>query len=730
MTVFARHWARIAVTLIPLVFALLHASGALHIGVLQRLDDIIYDARLRATMPTTLDERIVIVDIDEQSLAEVGRWPWSRNRLASLMDELLLRQQVALIGFDVVFGEADESSGVRQLRQLAAGALKDQPGFIARLAQLEPRLDYDAAFARSIKNRPVVLGYYFTSDRNGRVNGVLPAPVMQRESLQGRPIQFLAWNGYGANIAALAQAAPQAGFFNSITDADGVVRSMPLVVESGGQYYESLALAMLRMRVGSPQVEPGFAAENVIGGGKDSSYQRLESILLTSGNKTLSIPVDERVATLVPFRGAGGPQGGSFRYISAADLLLGRLPAGALREKIVLVGTTAPGLLDLRVTPVGETYAGVETHANVLAGLLDGRVMVKPDYARGFEFVMLLVAGLVLAFALPLLSAPRAVAASLTVILGLIGTNFCLYLGYGLVLPLASALVMAFAASALNMSYGYFVESRSRRELANLFKTYVPPELVREMYLDPKRYTMQAASKELTVMFCDIRGFTSLSESMEPTQLQALLNGVFSQLTAVIRANRGTVDKYIGDCVMAFWGAPVHDADHARLAVKAALEMLQAVDQINAQHRASGLAEIGIGIGINTGVMCVGDMGSDLRRSYTVIGDAVNLASRIEGLCKTYGVNIVVSDHTRAQTNGFEWQELDKVCVKGRQQAIAIFSPLPVTGELAFATGEQEKWKLALKAYRAQGWASCQPCCSIYYAIVGKSTFTPCMRSG
>ena len=709
MTVFARHWARIAVTLIPLLFALLHAGGVLRIGVLQRLDDIIYDARLRATMPGTLDERIVIVDIDEQSLAEVGRWPWSRNRLASLMDELLLRQQVALVGFDVVFGEADESSGVRQLRQLAAGALKDQPGFIARLAQLEPRLDYDAAFARSMENRPVVLGYYFTSDRDGRVNGVLPAPVMQHESLQGRPIQFLSWNGYGANIAALAQAAPRAGFFNSITDADGVVRSMPLVAESGGQYYESLALAMLRMRVGSPRVEPGFPAASVLGGGNDSAYQRLESILLTNGNKTLSIPVDERVATLVPFRGAGGPQGGSFRYISAADLLLGRLPAGALKEKIVLVGTTAPGLLDLRVTPVGETYPGVETHANVLSGLLDGRVMVKPDYARGFEIVMLLVTGLLLAFALPLLSAPRAVAASLTVISGLIGINLWLYLGYGLVLPLASALVMALAAFALNMSYGYLVESRSRRELANLFKTYVPPELVREMYRDPKRYTMQAASKELTVMFCDIRGFTSLSESMEPTQLQALLNGVFSQLTTVIRANRGTVDKYIGDCVMAFWGAPVHDADHARLAVKAALEMLEAVDQINARHRASGLADIGIGIGINTGLMCVGDMGSDVRRSYTVIGDAVNLASRIEGLCKTYGVNIVVSDNTRTQTSGFEWQELDKVCVKGRQQAIAIFSPLQPIQELAPATGEQEKWKLALKAYRAQDWDSCQP---------------------
>ena len=280
------------------------------------------------------------------------------------------------------------------------------------------------------------------------------------------------------------------------------------------------------------------------------------------------------------------------------------------------------------------------------------------------------------------------------------------------------------------MSYGYFVESRAKRELANLFGTYVPPELVDEMVKDPDRYTMTAATRELTVMFCDIRGFTGLSESMEPTQLQALLNSVFSQLTGVIRAHRGTVDKYMGDCVMAFWGAPVSEPDHANLAVKAALDMAEVIEQINAQYRAEGLPEIGIGIGINTGQMCVGDMGSDVRRSYTVIGDAVNLASRIEGLCKTYGVNIVASDNTRTQTTGLDWQELDRVCVKGRQQAIAIFSPLPPIDPLAACTEEQEEWKLALKAYRAQDWKLCEPICSIYYVKAGKSTFTPCTQTG
>ena len=249
------------------------------------------------------------------------------------------------------------------------------------------------------------------------------------------------------------------------------------------------------------------------------------------------------------------------------------------------MGTTAPGLQDLRVTPVSEIYPGVEAHANVISGLLDGKILVKPDYAIGYEVVVLLLAGLVLAFALPLVSATKAVILSVVVIAVLGAFNLWLYLGYGLVLPLAGALTMAVTAFALNMSYGYFVESRSKRELAALFGTYVPPELVDEMVKDPASYSMQATNREMTVMFCDMRGFTKMSEQMEPIQLQSLLNGVFSRLTGLIRANRGTIDKYMGDCVMAFWGAPVETPEHAHLAVKSAMEMAHAVRGINEEHR-------------------------------------------------------------------------------------------------------------------------------------------------
>jgi len=481
-----RHWPRIAVTLLPLVFALLHAVGAVRLGVLDRLDNFIYDSRLKATMPQTLDERIVIVDIDEKSLAEVGRWPWGRNRLSELTDELFDRQKIAILGFDVVFAEADESSGLKRLNELAQKELRDQPGFLDKLRQLQTPLDYDAMFARSLEKRPVVLGYYFTSDRDGRTSGVLPVPVMGKDALQGRPITFTTWNGYGSNIARLAAAAPMAGHFNPIAEGDGVVRSLPLIAEFQGQYYESLSLAMFRMLAGSPGVFPGFPRERFLA----RNYQGLESIQLKLGNKLLAIPVDERVSSLVPFRGFGGPKGGSFRYVSAADLLSKAIPAGALKDKIVLLGTTAPGLQDLRVTPVSDVYPGVEAHANVISGLLDGKILVRPDYAIGYEVVVLVLSGLLLAFALPLVSATRAVILSAVVIAVIGALNFWLYLTYGLVLPLAGALSMAATAFALNMSYGYFVESRSKRELANLFGTYVPPELVDEMVKDPDAYSM------------------------------------------------------------------------------------------------------------------------------------------------------------------------------------------------------------------------------------------------
>ncbi len=702
---------RLVVTLLPLLLALLHAGGWWHIGALEQLDHLVYDVRLRATMPRTLDPRIVVVDIDEASLAEVGHWPWGRDTVARLVDELWDRQQARLIGFDMLFAEPDTSSGLQALQQLAAGPLRHQPGFAQQLQALAPQLDYDARLAQAVQGRKVVLGYYFNNDNDndsnngsgssGHIRGVLPAPVMGAQPGLGH---VTAWDGYGANIAVLAKAAPQAGFFNAVADSDGVVRSIPLLAQYQGQYYEALALALYRRLLDLPRLVPGLAPS--ASGPRLSRLQLLPAAPEVGRPPIPAIPaipsiaLDRRAIALVPFRGPGGPEGGSFRYLSAADVLAGRLPAASLAGKIVLVGTSAPGLLDERAVPVSSVFPGVEVHANMLSGLLSGRQLVQPDYARGYELVLLLLIGLLLAL-LPRLSVWAAVRLSAALLAALLGLNLWLYLGWGLVLPLASLLCTVWLATALNMGYGYLVEGNAKRRLAELFGTYVPPELVAEMLRQPDRYSMQAQSRELTVMFCDMRGFTRMAEQLTPLQLQALLNLIFSRLTQVIRSHHGTIDKYMGDCVMAFWGAPVANAAHAERAVQAALAMAEAIQSMPETVR--------MGIGLSTGPMCVGDMGSDIRRSYTVIGDAVNLGSRLEGLCTLYGVAIVASDATRQQAPGYGWQVLDRVRLQGHAVALTLHTPLGRGSSHAQQQALAQalaQWQAFLDSYQAQDWAT------------------------
>ena len=655
MTFLAKHGARIAVSLLPLLFALGHATGLLRISAVQSLENIVYDTKLRLTMPKTLDSRIIIVDIDEKSLAEVGRWPWHRQKLAALTQELLQNQGVSAIGFDLVFAEGDDMR------------------------------EADTQFAQSFLQKNVVLGYYFTSDREARTSGVLPKPVIQQINLSGRKIRATVWDGFGSNIATLAEAAPLAGFFNAIADDDGVVRSTPLLASFKGDYYESMALAVYRAATGYPSVGPGSLPNSVdsVGGILSMDSIKLTKTDISDPTKTQmqTIKVDDRAAVLVSYRGLGGAQGGSFQYISAADILAKRLASEQLRGKIILVGTSAPGLQDLRITPVGQTYPGVETHANVISSMLDGKSIYKPDYALGVEVALLILVGLALAFVLPALTATSALGFSVSMFLVPTALNLFLFSEYGMVFPLATLLLLSFMAYMLNMSYGYFVESRAKRELTQLFGSYVPPQLVDEMVRDPSNHTMKAINKDLTVMFCDLRGFTQLAENMEPIQLQHLLNEVFSRITQVIVGHRGTIDKYMGDCVMAFWGAPVSMPNHAELAVLAALDITQVLVQINAERRTKGLMEVKLGIGINSGMMCVGDMGSFMRRSYTVVGDAVNIASRIEGLTKHYAVDLLAGNSTKLGTPLFDWLLVDTVRLAGKTESLALFTLKATSGK-------------------------------------------------
>lgn len=674
-----------------------HAGRFYQIPLVSVIDAFIYDARLRLTMPGGVDDRIVILDIDEKSLEEGGRWPWGRDKMAALLDRLFDQYKITALGFDVVFAEPDESSGLRSLEALAKKELKDDGGFQSSLKTLRTTLDYDRRFAESMAGRNVVLGYYFTNLSTARAAGALPEPVLPPGTFKGRNLALTSWNGYGGNLSDYQKNAASAGHFVPLIDFDGVSRRVPMVVEHQGAYYESLSLAMVRLLLGKPPVTPGYAAESAL---SSRDYAGLEWLDLPTARGTVRIPVDESAATLIPYKGGQG----SYKYLSISDALNGRLPADALQGKIVIVGTTTPGLMDLRATPVASTYPGVEIHANLVAGMLDGKIKQKPPYVLGAEVLQVAFFGLLLSLLLPLCSPARATALAGGALLVAGGLNFWLWQG-GLLIPLAATLLLVLAVYALGMSWGYFVESRSKRQFTELFGQYVPPELVDEMARDPERYSMEGRNEELTVLFSDVRSFTTLSEGLDPKELAQLMNEYLGAMTAVIRDNRGTLDKYIGDAIMAFWGAPVADAEHARHAVITALAMQKAVRALDAPFQARGWKPLHIGVGINTGTMTVGDMGSPVRKAYTVMGDAVNLGSRLEGITKQYGVDIIVGEHTRAQVRDFSFRELDRVRVKGKDEPVAIYEPLGVTAELDKGVLEELKlWQQALRLYRAQDW--------------------------
>ncbi|MPZ45788.1 MAG: CHASE2 domain-containing protein [Betaproteobacteria bacterium] len=707
-----KHAVRIGFGILVVLAFLAHAAGWIRLPLVEHLEALTYDARLNLTMPKTLDERIVIIDIDEDSLRPreeggEGRWPWPRNRLALMMDNLFDKYGAAIVGFDVVFAERDQSSGLGVLRDLAKSQLKDNASFQSALSRMEPQLDYDRLFAERMRQRPVVLGYYFSSERRAAVSGMLPAPVLPPGTFAGKNIPFYTAQGYGGNLPKLLEAAAGAGHFNPYTDPDGVSRRVPMLVEYKGAYYEPLSLAMVRVLLGMsaaaksgattislPKVVPGYPAEGIWSRG----YQGLEWLQVGP----LHIPVDDRVTALVPYRGKQG----SFKYLPAADVIQGKADPADLKGKIVLVGTTAPGLFDLRSTPVASVFPGVEIHANLIAGMLDQSIKQKPPYVLGAEIVLLLLTGVAMTLALPLLTPDRQALATVGALAAVVAVNIAIFHYENLVLPLASGVVMIAVLFIFSMAYGFFVEARGKRQITSLFGQYVPPELVDEMAKNPASFSMEPESREMTVLFSDVRGFTTISEGLEPKELSSLMNEFLTPLTEVIYSQRGTIDKYMGDAIMAFWGAPLPAQDHSRQGIKAALEMHRKLAALQPEFRSRNWPQIQIGVGLNTGRMSVGNMGSSVRLAYTVMGDAVNLASRLESLTKEYGVAIIVGESTRSLTaQDFVYRELDRVRVKGKLEPVAIYEPIGAAGEVDKRTlDELRLFSQALKLYRAQDW--------------------------
>jgi adenylate cyclase len=619
------------VVVLPALLCAGHIFGIWPMGLVQRLDGWLHDQAMQIAAPHTPDPRVVIVAIDENSLADWGRWPWPRQRIAELLDALFEQQGVAVVGFDMVFAESD-------------------PG--------DPRL------ALAMTNRSVVLGQYFTNEPGARRTGALGA------RLPGDPVQpslgnvWTQWNAYGANQPVLTSAAASSGHFNALLDPDGVVRSLPAVVEHAGQWHEALSLGIYRrwkkMQAWQVQTMPWGAG------------QAVEALVPVEPDKP-TVTVGERAGLVVPFR--GGP-GQVFEQISASDVAKGRLKPQQLAGAVVLVGATAPGLMDRQSTPMGINVPGVEIHAHMVSALMDGRVWVRPVFAPMVLSAVLLVMALTAWVALPRLGWRG------TWLLGagglgvLLGGALLAWQQWGWVMPVAALLLMVLLMLMFKLAWGFALEAQARRGVWQSLRAYFPAqrwEVMRQATDRPVQAPL--VERELTVMFCDWQGFTTLAERVTPQRLQVLLNHVLSDISDAIEAQSGTVDKYMGDCVMAFWGAPKVNAHHARDAVRAAQRIITLMNSKTAHMNFPELLGLRVTIGIHTGTVLVGDMGSSQRQSYTVVGDAVNVAARLQTQCAAQGVQVLVSGVTAQQNPLVEWTPLGELRLNGRQQAVAIYTP-------------------------------------------------------
>ena len=666
--------------------------GEFNLPLFNQIENFTYDTRLKYTAPYTVDTNIVILDIDEKSLAKLGQWPWNRDLLAKIVDNLFEHYKINTLGFDIIFAEGDIDNSTKLFYDLANGPLKSNKGFLEQYEKILPTLNHDEIFSNSLVNRNTVLGFAFFNEENTGAT-VLPDSVPALQPEFANKLSLVQQKSFIANIPILQNKALSGGFIDNPSiayDSDGVFRRVPLLQMYEGKVYESLAFGLFRAAIGSPPIEINI---------EESDETEAFIDWINVGN--YQIPVDLESNILVPYRGFWK----SFPYISAVDVLNKTTPVSDLKDAIVIFGTSAAGLKDLRTTPLETGYPGVEVHANIISGIIENRIKEQPSYTFALEFLLLLFLGGLLTYIFPKLSPLFTSLATFSILFLLIAGNLYAWENLNIVLPLTNSLLLVISLFGLHMSYGFFVESRNKRQITKLFGQYVPPELVDELSEHPEALSVDGETREMSVLFSDVRSFTTISENLNPKELTQFINGFLTPMTQIIHKNRGTIDKYMGDAIMAFWGAPLSDEQHARNTLIAGMEMIEEMKSLSSAFNDKGWPEIKIGVGINSGPMNVGNMGSEFRMAYTVLGDTVNLGSRLEGLTKNYGVDIITSEYTKALVTDYEYRFLDKVRVKGKDNPVTIYEPLGPKSDIdATLQAELDLHGLALDAFLAQDW--------------------------
>jgi adenylate cyclase len=640
---------------------------------LQQLDFRMKDARFRIRGPVKPDKDVVVVAIDHKSIKEVGRWPWSREISGRLIENLATYYGTKVTALDIVFSEP---------QNIAA----------------------DKALSDSIKKAGnVVMGYFFREEQSE----TSPASLSQLENAKLKLVRIAdgvqsipipEFPNLDLNIPQLGEGALDFGFFNARPDVDGLYRRSILLLLYNGEIYPSLSLKALRHYLGSDimlDVKPWGVDSMQIG--------------------TMRIPSREDGTMALNFYGGTG----SFYTVSAADVIAKRLPKDLLKGKIAFVGATEVGIYDLRPTPFDSTLPGIEIHATMAANALEKRFLLYDSITQMMEiaciFVLPVLLGVLLAFA------PGTFAG--------LGIMFVLTSAFGLFnyFMFATAfrdmtLIYPFAGISLTYLCGEawrnLVVERKGRHLKKAFSSYVSPDLVKQIEKDPDKLVLGGEQRELSILFSDIRGFTTVSESLTPPELVKLLNEYLSPMTRIVLEERGTLDKFIGDAVMALFNAPLDVPGHATHACAAAVRMMEELKLLNTGFAARGMNTLDIGVGINTGPAVVGNMGADIRFDYTAIGDSVNLASRLEGLNKYYGSHILVSEDTRKQVNDsrFTFREVDRVKVKGKHQPIVMYELMISDLDIL------PRFEGALEKYRSKDFAGAK---SVFDELVSSNNDGP-----
>ncbi len=649
-----------------LYFSIARSNNAL----LLAFDAQVFNTMFKIRGSTATTGKVAIVDIDEKSLAMLGQWPWSRDKIATLVGKID-DAGANVIGLDMIFPEKDRTSPSNWFHQIetASHSQKTMPGLIPLKNYLiqKKEFDYDAILGDALFQSSAITGFAFTfSQSPEKVKTSTPfSSAHIRTSPAGISFDGLSLpvaRSAVLNIPEVSQGESE-GFINFFPGATGTVHKVPFFISLNSIPYPSLALEMARQGIGARALT--IHASRLKKGNR-------HAVLGVSIDKHF-IPTDTQGRITLNYRGGTG----TFPYYSAVDVYDGK-NGFELKDKYVLVGTSAAGLPDLRATPFSNVFPGVEVHATIIDNILAKDPFCHDRFAEiGITFLMIIAGGMILNLVLvltgPLISAATGL---FFIVISLWGNYHFFFLNnqlVGSVYPLFTV-VLLFTMVTLAQ---YFYKDREKKFIHNAFAHYISPKLVDQLVKEPARLSLKGEQKELTIFFSDIRNFTAISEGMDSQRLAAILNQYLTAMSNIVMAHHGMVDKYIGDAVMAIWGAPLDDPNHAMNALRASLEMTDKLNTLNQKWVAEGFPPLGIGIGLNTGLASVGNFGSAQRFDYTVIGDNVNLASRLESLNKYYGTTILVSEETLKRTGDrFFSRFVDIVRVKGMKTPVRIYEPI------------------------------------------------------